>query len=434
MRVVQLTIPADHRSDAEEVLDERGLDHVFFRAEADERDLVLQFPVSPDGVDDVLDALEDVGIDSGSYTVLFSAEMATTAADDRPSEQVESGDDRIGHDEIRGRALGLNPGRATYYAMTILSAVVAAAGLLLDSPAIVVGSMVIAPQVGSALAASVGIALGDRSLVRRGFVEQVVGLTVAIVAATVLGVALKQLAFVSPLLQVTSVEQIGQRISPGFLSMAVGLCAGAAGAFGLATALPVSLVGVMIAAALLPAAAAVGIGIAWSDPAVALGALVLLVVNLTAVNLTGFLVLWTLGYRPSGGRGGDATGGRSVGSYGLTLAAVAVLLVAFAGSSLLVAQQTTAERRVTESVSTTLEQQQYAELELRSLQIRFTAPVLDTGSRRVSIVLGRPADRPYPGLATTIAERLRGHLDEPVSVSLTYEDRQRAEASRSMPG
>ncbi len=36
--------------------------------------------------------------------------------------------------------------------------------------------------------------------------------------------------------------------------------AGAAGAFGLATALPVSLVGVMIAAALIPAAAAIGVG------------------------------------------------------------------------------------------------------------------------------------------------------------------------------
>lgn len=44
--------------------------------------------------------------------------------------------------------------------------------------------------------------------------------------------------------------------------MTVGLCSGTAGALGLATALPVSLVGVMIAAALLPATAAVGVGIA----------------------------------------------------------------------------------------------------------------------------------------------------------------------------
>lgn len=80
--------------------------------------------------------------------------------------------------------------------------------------------------------------------------------------------------------------------------MAVDLCAGAAGALRLATALPVSLVGVMIAAALIPAAAAVGI--ARSIPSVAVDAIVLLVVNVTTINLTGAPVLWWLGYPPTG--------------------------------------------------------------------------------------------------------------------------------------
>jgi len=60
--------------------------------------------------------------------------------------------------------------------------------------------MVIAPQVGSALAGNVGIAIGEGRLVRRGFVEQVLGLGLAIVAATLFGVVLRQVAFVSPLL------------------------------------------------------------------------------------------------------------------------------------------------------------------------------------------------------------------------------------------
>ena len=291
MRVVQVTIPTSRRGDVLAVLESRSLDYVLTpETQSDETEL-LQFPVEADTVDPVLDALEEAGVDSESYTVLLRAEVATTADADRPSEEAEEGDERIGHDEIRGRALGLNPSRTSYYAMSVLSALVATAGLLLNSPAIVVGSMVIAPQVGSVLAGSVGIAIGDGPLVRRGFIEQVVGLGLAIVAATLFGVALRQVSFVSPLLQVESIEQVGQRISPGFLSMTVGLCAGAAGALGLATALPVSLVGVMIAAALIPAAAAVGIGAAWGVLPVATGAFVLLVVNVTATNLTGFLVL-----------------------------------------------------------------------------------------------------------------------------------------------
>jgi uncharacterized membrane protein len=124
----------------------------------------------------------------------IDTEVARTEDADRPSEQAEDGDGRIGHDEIRGRALELNPSRTSYFAMSVLSAIVATAGLLLDSPAIVVGSMVIGSQIGSVLAGSVGIAIGDGPPVGRGFVEQV-----------------------------------GQRVSPGFLSMTVGLCAGAAG-------------------------------------------------------------------------------------------------------------------------------------------------------------------------------------------------------------
>jgi len=428
MRVVQVTIPTSDREEVLAILEDRSLDYVLTPETQSEETELLQFPIAPDDVDSVLDALEDAGVDSRSYTILLRAEVAATEDADRPSEQVEEGDDRIGHDELRGRALGMNPGRKSYYAMTVLSAIVATAGLLLNSPAIVVGSMVIAPQVGSALAGSVGIAIGDGPLVRRGFVEQVVGLGLAIVAATLFGAALRQVAFVSPLLQVVSVEQVGQRISPGFLSMTVGLCAGAAGALGLATALPVSLVGVMIAAALIPAAAAVGVGIAWSVPSVAMGAFVLLVVNITAINLTGFLVLWFLGYRPTGGRGqSDAPARRQ---YLPTAHAVAVLLVALVGSGAVVGQQSAAERQVITGVSETLEQEQYAALELQSVQTGFAGPGVGGNERQVALVLGRPAGARYPALSDDLATNIQRKLDRPASVSVTFQDQQRTESGQ----
>lgn len=432
MRVVQVTIPASRRGDVLTVLDDRSLDYVLTpETQSDETEL-LQFPVAPDSVEPVLDALEDVGVDSESYTVLLRAELAATEAADRPSEHVEQGDERIGHDELRGRALGLNPSRTTYYAMSVLSAIVATAGLLLNSPAIVVGSMVIAPQVGSVLAGSVGIAIGDARIMRRGFIEQVVGLGLAIVAATLFGITLRQVGFVSPLLQISSIEQVGHRISPGFLSMMVGLCAGAAGALGLATALPVSLVGVMIAAALIPAAAAVGLGIAWSVPSVAVGAFVLLLGNITAINLTGFLVLWWLGYRPTGDRQqSDASVRRQ---YLPTAVAVVVLLVALIGAGTVVGQQMAAEQQVTRAVSETLEQDLYAAIEIQSVQTRFSGPGVTENQRHVTLVLSRPAGETYPELADDLARNIQRQLDQPVSVSVTYEDQQESDSGQSAAG
>ena len=136
----------------------------------------------------------------------------------------------------------------------------------------------------------------DRSMVVGGITSQPIGLTVAILFAAGFGLLIKTAQFVPPALNVSTVAQVSSRTSPSFLSVVVGLCAGAAGAFGISTDLPVSLVGVAVAAALIPAAAAVGIGLAWGYPAVAGGAFVLLV----AINLAGSLTLWYLGDRPDG--------------------------------------------------------------------------------------------------------------------------------------
>lgn len=121
MRVVQVTIPTSRRDEVLAILENRSLDYVLTLETQSEETELLQFPIAPDDVDAVLDALEDAGVDSRSYTILLRAEVAATEDADRPSEQVEQGDDSVGHDELRGRALGMNPGRRSYYAMTVLS-------------------------------------------------------------------------------------------------------------------------------------------------------------------------------------------------------------------------------------------------------------------------------------------------------------------------
>jgi len=75
----------------------------------------------------------------------------------------------------------MSPNTVAYYVLTLLSAVVALSGLLLDSSAIVVGSMVIAPQVGSSLGAATGIVISDRETLRDGLQAQIVGLAAAVV-------------------------------------------------------------------------------------------------------------------------------------------------------------------------------------------------------------------------------------------------------------
>ncbi|AAV45628.1 unknown [Haloarcula marismortui ATCC 43049] len=316
----------------------------------------------------------------------------------------------------------MNPGQGTYYGLTVLSAIVATAGLLLDSPAIVVGSMVIAPQVGSALIASVGTTLSDRRLIVDGVRDQLLGLAVAIGSAALFGLFIRYSGFVPGQLRVTTVQQIVQRISPGFLSLVVGLCAGAAGAFGLATALPVSLVGVMIAAALIPAAAAIGVGIAWGLPAVALGAGILLLVNVASINLTGVLVLWGLGFRPLNWAA-DRPPSETVRTYAPTVVAVLTLLVAFAGAGTVTAQQMQVETSVNNAVTEALSNESYERLRLQSVQTRFGGVSVYRPDRVVTVTVSRPADRPYPALVSDLERAVGRSIADDTTVEVTFEDR-----------
>jgi uncharacterized hydrophobic protein (TIGR00271 family) len=290
--------------------------------------------------------------------------------------------------------------------------------------------MVIAPQVGAALTSSVGTALNDRSLIRSGFRDQIIGLLLAIVAAAAFGALFRFGQFVPSPLDVTTIQQIGQRISPGLLSMAVGICAGGAGAVGLATALPVSLVGVMIAAALIPAAAAIGIGIAWGFPAVALGAGVLLLVNAASINLVGFAVLWMLGFRPREWESDDTLTAR-LRSVGPTVTVVVLLLAAFTLASVVTAGQIRVDTAVNDAVSDVLDRPAYQELELVSVQTRFSSVSPVDVDRTVHVAVARPADEPYPGLAAALGNRIERRLETNVSITVDFEERQRAETGEA---
>ncbi|MDY6780785.1 MAG: TIGR00341 family protein, partial [Halobacteria archaeon] len=80
-------------------------------------------------------------------------EERSEESDEEDEEEGES--ERIARDELRATAEGLSRSTRNYVIFTVISAVVATAGLMTDSASIVVGSMVIAPLIGPAMASSV---------------------------------------------------------------------------------------------------------------------------------------------------------------------------------------------------------------------------------------------------------------------------------------
>lgn len=178
---------------------------------------------------------------------------------------------------------------SNFFVLVVLSTIVAAIGLIEDNVAVVIGAMVIAPLLGPNLALSLGTALGDGRLMRHSSRTLLAGIVLAILLSTVFGVLWPS--------NLDSHELLS-RTEPSLDSILLALASGAAAALSLTTGLSGVLVGVMVAVALLPPSATVGIMLGAGRPGLAFGALLLLAVNIVCVNLASKIVFLIKGIHP----------------------------------------------------------------------------------------------------------------------------------------
>jgi uncharacterized hydrophobic protein (TIGR00341 family) len=415
-------VPTGKRETVTDVLDEEGIDYVLTDEDSGrEYTAVVYFPLPTAAVEPVLDRLREVGLDRDAYTVVLEANTVVSDRFEALEERYEEGDeDRIAREEVRSEAAELLPGRATYLLLSTISAVVATSGLLLDAPAVVVGSMVLAPVLGPALATNVGTVIQDDELFREGVRMQLLGFATAMVAATAFAVFVRTAYLVPPGLDVTSIGQVQGRLSPDFLSLAVALGAGAAGALSLSGGVSAALVGVMIAAALVPPMATVGIGVAWGLPEVVVGAGVLVVLNALAVNLATLAVFWLKNYRPE--RWFDRSDARLDTLHrGAALVLALVIVSAFlVGVTLSSFQAATSDEQIRTEVEAALAEELYAEATLIGLDVHRERDIVGSQLTGVVVTVGRPAGQSYSALAGELNRRIERVVGRDVSVQLQF--------------
>ncbi|WP_138006608.1 TIGR00341 family protein [Halalkalirubrum salinum] len=299
MRVIQTLVPTGKHDVVVNTLTTESIDFAMTEETSDSAySDVVYIPVDGDEVERIVELLRDVGIERDGYMVVSEAETIVSDRFEAQSEATgEPNGERISRDELRTKARNLSRSTPNYVALTVISAVVAAAGLLQNSASVVVGSMVIAPLIGPAMASCVGTVINDDDLFWEGIRSQAVGLAVALVSATLFAFAYRY--FLAPELELLLIQQVAERAHPGLLALAIAIGAGTAGALSLTSGADEALVGVMIAVALMPPTASVGLGIAYAEPALAFGAGVLVLVNLLSINAAGIATIWIKRYRPS---------------------------------------------------------------------------------------------------------------------------------------
>lgn len=196
---------------------------------------------------------------------------------------------KVDYPEVRVRIEANALPSKMYFVMNILSAIIASYGLVTNSAAVVIGAMLVAMMLGPITGVALAIIDHRMPLLQKSLITVFLGISLVVLVGFIVGWLHKD--------QPLTVE-ILSRTQPTSMDLMIALAGGTAGAYAMVSPhLSVAVVGVAVATALVPPLAASGILFANGEMQMGLGALLLALTNIIAIQFTNALVLWLLGFR-----------------------------------------------------------------------------------------------------------------------------------------
>lgn len=193
----------------------------------------------------------------------------------------------VEHEQVVARIVEEGGWTPRYAFMTMMSAGIAVLGLLLSSPAVVIGAMLISPLMSPILGLGFSLALFDFAELRRSVLAFGIGCLLAILFSALIVIA-------SPLKAPTA--EILARTRPNLFDLLVALFAALAGTFAIIRGRGETIVGVAIATALMPPLAVVGYGLATANMPVFAGSLALFGANFVTIALAATMMARLYGF------------------------------------------------------------------------------------------------------------------------------------------
>jgi len=213
------------------------------------------------------------------------AKRAEKAAEGLPS-------DAVVWEEVESRTSENTELSVSFLLFMVLACLIASVGILLDSPILIIGAMVVGPEFGPIAGLCVAAVQWRGDLVKRSLLPLAIGFPLGITAACLFTLAIKGVDL-TPSGFSASVHPNTDFIShPDEFSFLVAVFAGTAGVLSLTSAKSGALVGVLISVTTIPAAANIGVAFAFADWSEWRGAMGQLAVNLSAILLAGIVTLF----------------------------------------------------------------------------------------------------------------------------------------------
>ncbi len=236
----------------------------------------------------IIDDLRELGVpEHGSIAIEF-VDTEISAAADRAVEHAQGlASDAVLWEDVERQSEELTEFSLTFMAFMVLSMLIAAVGIFLDQPILIVGAMVIGPEFGPLAGLGVAIVEKRPGLVRRSLLALGLGFPIGILVTVLATLALNGAGLVPDAFDPQAHPLTNFISQPDFFSFLVALIGGTAGVLSLTSAKSGALVGVLISVTTIPAAANIGVGAALGAWSVAGGAAGQLGLNLSAIVLAG---------------------------------------------------------------------------------------------------------------------------------------------------
>ena len=177
---------------------------------------------------------------------------------------------------------------STFIVLMLLSTALATFGLYLNSAAVIIGAMLLAPLMSPIVSISMGLLRWEKALFYDSAKKIVLGISIALFVSTLIAMMFPQ--------KLITEEMLG-RVNPTLLDLAVAILSGMAAAYSKSfKEVMQSLAGVAIAVALVPPLAVAGVGLGQGDLWFFLQAFLLFFTNLVGIVLSAAFTFRVLGY------------------------------------------------------------------------------------------------------------------------------------------
>lgn len=213
-----------------------------------------------------------------------SSELQKTAGEPETKEMPKPFDPSVSQD-IHDRASF----SGSYLLMNTLATIIACYGLFANSPAVVIGAMIVAMLLDPILGVALALADSDVALLKNSLLTLLAGILGVMLTASFIGYINRDIPLT---------DEIFARTAPNLFDLMIALAGGAAGAFAtVSPRLSSAGVGVAIATALVPPLSSSSILLIRGEYRLAFGAFLLAFVNIVAIQLASSVVMWLMGFR-----------------------------------------------------------------------------------------------------------------------------------------